>query len=129
MSNSPHTPEDIVEEITSNYLAQCEAMVGADTSELGSLLAPDFTLTHMTGYLQSRAEWLDDIATGQMTYHSIRNVDITPEITADSVTLTARSQTHATIWGADGTWPLQLRIEYGRTSAGWIAKRTVASTW
>ena len=129
MTSTPQTSEDIVEELTRNYLDQCEAMVGADTSALGSLLTPDFTLTHMTGYLQSRAEWLDDIASGQMTYHSIRNVDITHDVTADSATLTARSHTHATIWGADGTWPLQLRIEFVRTPVGWTAKRTVASTW
>ncbi|ANP73170.1 nuclear transport factor 2 family protein [Cryobacterium arcticum] len=129
MPSTPHTPLDVVEEITRDFLAQREAMVDADVSRLGSLLTEDFTLTHMTGYQQSRAEWLDDIATGQMTYHSIRNVDITPVVTAASVTLTARCHTHATIWGTEGTWPLQLRIDFVRTSVGWAAKRTVASTW
>ena len=117
------------EDITRNYLAQCDAMVGADVSELGSLLAPDFTLTHMTGYLQSRNEWLDDIVTGQMTYHSIRNVSIIPAIANESVALIGRSHTHATLWGAEGTWPLQLSVEFARTPGGWIATRTVASTW
>ncbi len=121
--------QDIAEEIRANYQAQCDAMVGADVSELSDLLAPEFTLTHMTGYLQPKSEWLDDIATGQMIYHSIHNVDITTDITPDRVTLTARSRTRATIWGAEGTWPLQLRIDYTHGRAGWIATRTVASTW
>jgi hypothetical protein len=121
--------DSIVGAITRNYLAQCEAMVGADVDELCDLLGPDFTLTHMTGYLQSKAEWLDDIATGQMTYHSIRNVEIATVVEADEVSLTARSHTHATIWGANGTWPLQLQITFTRTHAGWVAARTIASTW
>ena len=52
--------DSTIEEITQNYLAQCQAMVDADVSELGRLLMPDFTLTHMTGYAQSRQDWLDD---------------------------------------------------------------------
>ena len=126
---SAQPDDDIAEQLTANYLAQCDGMVNADAGDLGSLLAPDFTLTHMTGYLQSKAEWLSDIAGGRMTHHSIRNVDIVPDTTQDPPTLTARSHTHATIWGAEGTWPLQLRTEYTRTPSGWIAARTVASTW
>jgi hypothetical protein len=121
--------DSIVGEITRNYLAQCDAMVGANVDALRDLLAPEFTLTHMTGYLQSKAEWLDDIDTGQMTYHSIRNVEIATVAEADEVSLTARSHTHATIWGAKGTWPLQLRITFTHTHAGWVAARTIASTW
>jgi hypothetical protein len=120
---------EIADEITRNYQEQCDAMVGADIDELRGLLGEDFTLTHMTGYLQPKAEWLDDIATGQMTYHSIRNVDINTDVRGDEVTLTARSHTHATIWGATGTWPLQLEIAYTHTPTGWVAARTVASTW
>ncbi|MEN2741019.1 nuclear transport factor 2 family protein [Microbacterium sp. X-17] len=123
------TDQDVAAQVTANYLAQCEAMTGADADGLGDLLAPDFTLTHMTGYVQSRREWLGDVESGEMTYHSIRNVDITTDVTAERVSLTARSHTHATIWGAEGNWPLRLRIDYTRTPDGWIASRTVASTW
>ncbi|MCC9054416.1 hypothetical protein LOK55_08965 [Microbacterium sp. F2E] len=44
-------------------------------------------------------------------------------------TVVARSHTHATIWGAEGTWRLELRLEYLRTPPGWVAQRTIASTW
>jgi len=65
-----------------------------------------------------------------MTYHAIHNVDISHDFAgADTATLTARSRTHATIWGAEGTWPLQLRIRFLRTANSWLAADTVASTW
>ena len=46
------------------YEAMCEAMVAGDLAELDDILAEGFTLTHMTGYVQSRSEWLDAIDTG-----------------------------------------------------------------
>jgi hypothetical protein len=46
--------------------AMCEAMVDGDVAGLDSILADGFTLTHMTGYLQSRAEWLEAIESGEM---------------------------------------------------------------
>lgn len=35
----------------------CEAMVAGDVAELDGILSEDFTLTHMTGHVQSRATW------------------------------------------------------------------------
>jgi 2C-methyl-D-erythritol 2,4-cyclodiphosphate synthase len=36
--------------------ALCEAMVAGDIGELDNILAEEFTLTHMTGYVQSKSE-------------------------------------------------------------------------
>lgn len=121
--------ERIEGELTHHYLAQCDAMIHADVAALGALLAPEFTLTHMTGYAQSKADWLDDIGSGRMAYHSIRNVDVHSAVAGDGVSLTARSHTRATIWGGLGTWRLQLRVHFEATPEGWLATRTVASTW
>lgn len=44
-------------------------------AELGIILADDFTLTHMTGYVQAKAEWLDAIETGQMQYHRMETIE------------------------------------------------------
>ena len=127
MSSEP--PRRTVDLVTADYLAQCEAMTSADTDVLSGLLAAGFTLTHMTGYRQSKAEWLEDLASGRMTYHCIRNVDVTVDVGPGLATLTGRSRTHATIWGTEGTWQLQLRVTYASTPTGWLAQRTVASTW
>lgn len=104
-------------------------MLTADATALGSLLASDFTLTHMTGHEQGRDEWLSDVRSGEMTYHSMQDVDVTVDPRGDDPVLTARTQTAATIWGFRGTWPLQLRIHFENVDGSWIASRTVASTW
>ena len=114
-----------------NYAAQREAMVAGDAESLGRLLSEDLVLTHMIGYRQSRAEWLADVASGAMTYHSIQDVSLGIDHHGfpAQLTLTARTQTLATIWGSRGTWPLQLQVTFKPVHDQWLATATVASTW
>lgn len=115
--------------VLASYAAQREAMVAGDGDALGALLAGDFTLLHMTGYRQPKAEWLADVRSGAMTYHSMEDVDVSVEVSGDAPVVTARTRTAATIWGASGTWPLQLRISFAHDGSRWVAAGTVASTW
>jgi hypothetical protein len=120
---------DIRAAALANYEGQRRAMVAGDADALGALLAGDFTLVHMTGYRQPRAEWLADVRSGAMTYHSMEDVDVDVDVSGDAPVVTARTRTAATIWGASGTWPLQLRISFAHEGTGWVAAETVASTW
>lgn len=112
-----------------NYQAQCDAMVAGDADGLAALLADGFTLTHMTGYVQTRPEWVADVRSGEMTYHAIDDVDVSVDIEDGALVVTARSRTTATIWGSRGTWPLQLRITLTDEAGTLRAAETVASTW
>jgi hypothetical protein len=112
-----------------NYEAQRQAMVAGDADALGALLGDDFTLVHMTGYEQTKAEWLADVRSGAMSYSSIEAVEVSVDLSGAAPVVTARTRTAATTWGASGTWPLQLRIMFGREDSSWVASRTVASPW
>ena len=120
---------DIRTAVLANYEDQRRVMVAGDADALGELLAADFTLVHMTGYRQPKAEWLADVRSGAMTYHAVADVDVSVDVSGDAPVVTARTRTAATIWGASGTWPLQLRITFTRAGSSWIAAGTVASTW
>jgi ketosteroid isomerase-like protein len=109
--------------------ALCGAMVAGDAAELDSILADDFTLTHMTGYVQAKAEWLDAIETGQMQYHRMETVEAIVSREGTVPRLTARTLTEATIWGARATWRLTLRSWFESHGDEWVIARTVASTW
>lgn len=68
--------------VLANYAAQRDAMVAGDADRLDGLLGQGFTLTHMTGYVQTRAEWVADgrdggidlVASGQMSPYASRAV-------------------------------------------------------
>lgn len=122
-------PDDLETALRENYGAQRDSMLAGDADTLGQLLAEDFTLTHMTGYEQSRDEWLAQVASGEMTYHRILDVAVTVRADSGEPVLTARTRTDAAIWGGRGTWPLQLEIHFIRATGQWLAAYTVASIW
>ena len=125
----PVDDPDLAAAVLANYEAQRRAMVAGDADALGPLLAEDFTLVHMTGYRQPKAEWLADVRSGAMTYHSIEDIEVTVGVSGGAPVVTVRTRTAATIWGASGTWPLQLRITFRRAGDSWVASGAVASTW
>jgi hypothetical protein len=111
------------------YRAMYRGMLDQDTELLDNLLDAEYTLTHMTGYVQTKADWLAQVASGEMRYHSARPGDTTIEVTGDRAVLVGRSVVDATIWGARGTWNLQLTTTYQRRDGDWTALDTVATTF
>jgi hypothetical protein len=108
-----------------------QAMIDGDTEALASLLDPSYTLTHMTGYLQPKAEWLEQISSGRMRYHSAQEQDrvVVVAVSGDTARLVSRDVVEATIWGSRGTWNLQLTTDYVRRGGTWCAIRTEATTF
>ncbi|MGW7528018.1 nuclear transport factor 2 family protein [Streptomyces sp. NPDC054783] len=62
--------------------AYLQAMAEGDTEVLDALLDAEFTLTHMTGYVQPRTEWLSQLRAGQsVTTASRRRISMCPPAT------------------------------------------------
>lgn len=104
-------------------------MVAGDTDALRAWLADDFTLTHMTGYVQSKGEWLRETDAGQFDYHAIDNRDVDVAVDGDTATVEARTVTDATVYGSRADWRLALALTCRRESGSWRPVRVVASTW
>ncbi|ASK26569.1 nuclear transport factor 2 family protein [Neisseria chenwenguii] len=100
-----------------------QAMVEADTAMLSALLTDDFTLTHITGYVQPKQEWLDDIQHGRMCYFHIEEVRVQ---TLENQVI-GRAKTTANIWGAKGTWALQLALDVVEINQAWQVRKAVAT--
>ncbi|MED5802751.1 nuclear transport factor 2 family protein [Gordonia sp. Z-3] len=122
--------DDHATSVEAAYAALRDAMTDGDTATLDDLLDREFTLTHMTGLVQPRREWLQEIDSGSMTYHTISDVDITArEDTLGLPQLTVRTLTDATIWGTRHTWRLVLEVHFAPLREGWLITNVVASTW
>jgi hypothetical protein len=125
MSSSSEAQAEVVEA----YRAMYRGLLERDTGLLDGLLDSEYTLTHMTGYRQSRQEWLQQVDSGEMRYHSARPVSTSVEITGDTAVLVGNDVVDATIWGGQGTWNLQLTTTYQHRDGAWLALRTVATTF
>ncbi|WP_338211337.1 nuclear transport factor 2 family protein [Lactiplantibacillus paraxiangfangensis] len=70
-------------ELISVYRNYNLALAADDVDQLDQLLAPQFTLTHMTGYVQLRSEWLSEIKEGQMAYFDSQEDHVTVDKLSD----------------------------------------------
>ena len=129
------TDEDRVPRLTVDaalrecWAAMREAMELGDAAGLDALLGEEYTLTHVTGLVQSKRDWLAAIDADEMTYHRIDDVEIAVAAAGSAPVLTVRTMTEATINGVAGTWPLQLRTAYRPQTGEWVAIDTSATTW
>jgi Domain of unknown function (DUF4440) len=119
----------VAAELREAHEALCDALVLGDAPELDALLADGFTITHLTGTEQSKAEWLADLDADRIGYRAIDVVEVAVAATGPAPVLTARSITEATLPGGSGTWHLQLRIVFRREQGRWRASDAVATTW
>ena len=102
------------------------SMLKADIKTLDLLLADSFTLTHITGYIQSKQEWLKAIASREMSYSKIQIIDIFSQTNNMQGIIIGKALTTANIWGAKGTWRLQLHITLQKEK-DWKMQKAIAS--
>jgi len=108
---------------------QTRWMIDADVERLGALLDENFTAIHITGYEQSKAEWLDQIRSSQMAYHDVAEQSVSVDIDGDTAVLVKRNLVTATINGTRGTWPLESTTTYAQTDGAWRPTSSRATTY
>ncbi|WP_125568213.1 nuclear transport factor 2 family protein [Companilactobacillus insicii] len=122
------TDEEIIIEL---YRIENEAMVTKNITKLNEILAPSMELIHMTGYVQKKFEWIDQIQNEQMKYFSSKEENIKDiEVNGDSATLVGQNQVRASVWGSNvNTWPLQMKVYFVKQNGQWVISKQVASTY
>ena len=104
-------------------------MVEGRTDRLAELLADNYTTIHISGYQQDKAEWLDQIDSGRMTYDAVREVSAVVEIKGETAVLTAQAMVTATIYGRHGIWPVKSVTRYVRRDGTWKPLHSRATTY
>lgn len=120
------------DEILKNLYRQInQAMVTKDINMLEKLLEPGTLLIHMTGYRQPVSEWLDQIASGEMTYYSWQEEAIKGvTVGENSASLIGQSRIKARIWGiGPSIWRLQTKMYFEKVNGQWKITKQVASTY
>lgn len=119
------------EAIIDLYRRENKAMVDKDIVTLNQILAPTMQLTHMTGYVQPKLEWIDQIQNGQMKYFSSVEENIKDiKIYGNHASLIGQNKVKASIWGSGvATWPLQMKVNFTKVDGKWIISDQIASTY
>jgi hypothetical protein len=97
------------------------AMVSGRVDLLDQMLDKDFTLVHITGYVQPKRDWFSVINSRQFDYHRI-DIDEkthTLNLSGQSAALNGHGIYEATINGLKRPWRLQFEIHFERQDEKW----------
>lgn len=106
-----------------------QLMIEKDTAGLNKILDTHFTLTHITGYVQSKEEWLAEIESERMKYYSYKEIKTTVKLDGDQALFVGQNLLDARIWGTRNNWRLQQTIQLEKRSGKWIILKSVAVTF
>jgi hypothetical protein len=106
-----------------------QLMIDKNTAAMNKILDAHFTLTHITGYLQSKAEWFSEIESERMKYYSFKEVNISIKIDGDKATFVGQNLLDARIWGTRNNWRLQQVMQLEKRNGKWIILKSVATTF
>ena len=115
--SSSSEDEEALKEV---YNMRLTAMVEQDVNTLSYLMDDDLILRHITGKTQTKKEWLDDVASGNMFYINIENTKMDINIDGDRATIDHTNIIEARIYGSHGTWTLSGTSYYVKRDNSWI---------
>ena len=121
--------EQAAREIVQNFRAQLEAMVAGDTVQLAHLLTGAFTLTHTSGYVQAKSEWMQQIEDGVFDYQDAEEVCTSVHADGDNSVLTSDVVVRATVYGDHDAWPLRFTVDFTCVGGTWLASHTIVTTF
>lgn len=104
-----------------------DLMIKRDMEQLDNLLDKNFTLTHITGYIQPKSEWLQEIEQESMKYYNYEIVSEKVEINGKRATFIGKNILDARIWGTRHQWRLQQVMTLEKRNNEWIILSSVAS--
>ncbi|WP_221407943.1 nuclear transport factor 2 family protein [Proteiniphilum sp. X52] len=106
-----------------------QLMIDRNTAELDKMVDKDFSLTHITGYVQPKAEWFKEIEQESMKYYSAEEVSRSITVNGDTAEFVQRNLLDARIWGSRNKWRLQQTMTLEKRNGTWIILKSVARTF
>ena len=105
-------------------------MIRKDAAGLRSLMAPGYTLRHMTGVTQSADVFLSGLLNGTFNYFSAEHDGIAVTVTGDSAVPVGKSRVLAAVFGgAKRLWRLRGDFTLRKENGAWRFTGSEASTY
>lgn len=117
------------QEVLQTVRSLAELMIKKNISEMERILDENYTLTHMTGYVQPKDEWFKEVLSERMKYFSAKEVKYNVQIKDNKAEVTMQNLVDARIWGSRNTWRLQQIMKLEKRKEKWIILSSVASTF
>ena len=118
------------EAIRELYREYWRCMIAKDTSGLRALMAEDYTLTHMTGAVQTGEAFLRALLAGTFHFDSAEHDEIEVSVHGDTASMTGKSRVLAAVYGGGKhSWRLQGDFTLRKRNGIWKFTGSEASTY
>lgn len=108
---------------------QVQGMLTKNFELLNQVISSNAKLVHITGQVQSKAEWLEQIRLGRMHYFGSHEVLFQATVTDNQAQVVMRNELDARIYGFRNTWQLQSKIKLVKGQSGWQIIESRASMY
>lgn len=95
------------------------AMVARDRPALERLLADDLSYTHSTGQVESKAQFLESIASGTLLYRAIEPEEVAVRVYGETAVVTGRAALRVENRGQAMALPVRFTSVYVRKDGRW----------
>ena len=115
---------DDQEEVLERFIEFQYAMIKKNFEKLNELLDDNYTLRHMSGKIQTKDEYIDEIMDGTLNYYKsiIHNPNIIIK-EKDKAILKADVTLDAKVYGMKGTWTLHSEQTMEKINGKWYLSK------
>ena len=94
-------------------------LTGGDLTQLERILSDDLIYTHSSGRVESKAQFLAALRSGEMKYEAMDHEDVQVRVYGDTAVLTGRSRVKLKSKGEDRSFPLRFTLVYAKQERQW----------
>ena len=94
-------------------------LTGGDLTQLERLLSDDLIYTHSSGRVESKAQFLAALRSGEMKYEAMDHEDVQVRVYGDTAVLRGRSRVKLKSKGEDRNFPLRFTLVYAKQEGQW----------
>ena len=120
-----HTELDSIQmEVLNKFKEFQQAIIDKDAKTLNFIMSEDYTLTHMSGKIQTKQEYIKDIIDGVLNYYHSTIINPNIVILEDKYAkLNVDVELDAKVYGIKGTWTLNTEILMEKIENIWILSK------
>jgi ketosteroid isomerase-like protein len=105
-----------------------DAMVNKDIATLNTILDDDYESVHITGYQQSKQEWLEQIENEEMKYFETMPQKTTITFEGNTAILICDTKIDARIYGFRNTWSMKTEMYFDKRGDNWYPVKAIATS-
>ncbi len=111
--------KDVETEIQQMETRRFQSMVKVDTHELNRILADDLTYTHSNGEIDTKAQLIASLNSGERKYEAIQPEDVNVRVYRDAAVVTGRASMKTKSKGQEHSFQIRFIDVYVKKGKRW----------